>query len=411
VSINLDTVSKNFTTPCYAYDFDAIKNRLISLRKKLNKNIDLLYAMKSNPNPFLLKAISKYVDGVDISSLGEMELASKQGLDPMNFSFAGPGKTENDLIGALRGKCGILSVESIDELNRLAKLENKIDFANTKVMLRINPPRVSKEFSLKMGGRSTQFGIDESEFHQCLEKINLCKKFKLIGIHVYSGTQCLSLSGLEQNFQFTLELAERLMSQYDIKLERINLGGGVGIPIYVGEESLSEDDIANIINKQTEQFSKNHKETLFSIELGRYLVGEFGYYLSKVVSIKKSHGESIIVLDGGMHHHLAASGNLGQGLRKNYLIKNISSIGLGQSGPAHDFKITGCLCTPIDLLGVKVKMQNVKVDDVLVFFNSGAYGFTASPLMFLGHKTPQEIMCEDSSFKIIRPSKNLWELF
>jgi diaminopimelate decarboxylase len=221
----------------------------------------------------------------------------------------------------------------------------------------------------------------------------------------------LSLSGLEQNFQFTLELAERLMSQYDIKLERINLGGGVGIPIYVGEESLSEDDIANIINKPTEQFSKNHKETLFSIELGRYLVGEFGYYLSKVVSIKKSHGESIIVLDGGMHHHLAASGNLGQGLRKNYLIKNISSIGLGQSGPVHDFTITGCLCTPIDLLGVKVEMQNVKVDDVLVFFNSGAYGFTASPLMFLGHKTPQEIMSEDSSFKIIRPSKNLWELF
>ena len=187
--INLDPAAKNYNTPCYIYDFDAIKNRLVSLRKKLNKNIDLLYAMKSNPNPLLLRAMSKYVDGIDISSLGEMQVASRQGLDSKNFSFAGPGKTEEELTGALRGKCGILSVESIDELNRLAELENTIESIDTRVMLRINPSQVPKDFSLKMGGRSTQFGIDESNFSRCLKKIKLYKKLKFIGIHIYSGTQ------------------------------------------------------------------------------------------------------------------------------------------------------------------------------------------------------------------------------
>jgi diaminopimelate decarboxylase len=378
--------------PCYVYDLAEILARISLLKNNLPENVRLYYAVKANSNLPLLKALRDKIDGLDISSGGELEQAALAGYAPQNFSFAGPGKTDAELELALNSGCGSLSAESFDDLARIENIAQKLG-KTAFVSLRVNPAGLVEKFALKMGGKPTQFGIDEEE----LEKLPELKQAKIIGLHVYAGTQCLDAPALAENLQNIFKLAKKIGAP----LRQINIGGGLGVDYYAGQEPLDAATFCQDLSRE----AKKWPQTKIILELGRYLVAPAGDYLCRVINIKKSRGKTFVIVDGGLHQNISATGNLGQVIRKNYKITNLTN----PQGETQTVEISGCLCTPLDALAVNIELPAPRQGDVLCVRNSGAYGYTASPLLFLGHPTPPEYLLQDEKIALIRGSRRLVE--
>ncbi|GBR76459.1 pyridoxal-dependent decarboxylase [Candidatus Termititenax persephonae] len=378
--------------PCYVYDWAKILARIKLLKDNLPENVLLYYAVKANSNLQLLKALKDKVDGLDISSGGELEQASLAGYAPQTFSFAGPGKTDAEIELAVKSGCGSLSAESLDDLQRIERTAQKLG-RTAYVSLRVNPATPVEKFALKMGGKPTQFGIDEED----LASLPQLKNSKLVGLHVYAGTQCLAADALAQNLQNSLALASKIAAP----LAQINIGGGFGVDYYPGQEPL---DIAAVCTALS-QAAQKLPQTKIILELGRYLIAPAGDYLCPVINIKKSRGKTFVIVDGGLHQNISATGNLGQVLKKNYKISNLSR----PEGAKCKVELAGCLCTPLDTLAVNLELPEPRQGDTLCVHNSGAYGYTASPLLFLGHPTPPEYLLQDNKITLIRRSRRLVE--
>lgn len=404
--ICLEDVAHQYGTPFYLYDLNDIYDKIQSIRDHFGDLIKLYYAIKANSNLELLKAIKRKVDGLDISSYGEMEQCLLAGYSPQQLSFAGPGKTYEELEKAIKGKIGIISVESVREMGDIKKvslgINEKVDIA-----LRINPSLLIKEFAIKMGGQATQFGIEEEKLDVAVAYSNENRShFNFRGIHVYSGTQCLNEEALVRNVDNVLEIAKKLENEYGFECAWINLGGGFGVS-YHDNQKLDIKKIAEGVKKTIENYKKFTKgNPSFVFELGRYLVTEAGIYVAKVVSQKESRGKSYFVLNGGMNHHLAASGNFGQIIKKNFMAKNLSN----PNGKITNCNLVGPLCTTLDILGRDVSIESPRIGDAIAFLNSGSYGFTSSPLLFLGHETPLELLAIENDIKIVRDRKKLTDL-
>ncbi|MGA2465567.1 MAG: pyridoxal-dependent decarboxylase, exosortase A system-associated [Thermodesulfobacteriota bacterium] len=401
--ICLEDIAHQFGTPFYLYDLNNIYEKIQTIRDYFGDSIKLYYAIKANSNLELLKSIRAKVDGLDISSYGEMEQCLLAGYSPRQLSFAGPGKTYGELEKAINGKIGIISVESVREMEDIKKVSLSIN-EKVDIALRINPSLLIKEFAIKMGGQATQFGIDEEKLDSAvvyLRENESHLSFK--GIHVYSGTQCLNEEALVKNVDNVLEIAKRLKNEYDLECAWINLGGGFGVS-YHDNQKLDIGKIAGGVKKGIENYKKFTKGNPdFVFELGRYLVTEAGIYVAKVVSHKESRGKLYFILDGGMNHHLAASGNFGQILKKNFMVKNLSN----PSDKPVNCNLVGPLCTTLDILGRDIAVESPRVGDIIAFLNSGSYGFTSSPLLFLGHETPTELLLQENGIKIIRSKRKL----
>lgn len=404
MSIDFLSIAKNHGTPLYVYDFDAIQSRLRNLRSLFGQNIELYYAVKANSNLKLLTYMRPLIDGLDISSAGEMKQALLASYRPDQLSWAGPGKTTQEIEFTLKNDCGSLSVESIDELKTLITITEQLS-CKVSIFLRINPAQLTPQFAIKMGGKASQFGMEEENIDQAMSLISQYNhRFNFIGYHIYAGTQCLDPQGLLDNIAYTLNLVQRLASQYSLKPQKLNLGGGFGLPYFENDHELDIKEVSQSINSMLRTFEKTYALNLtYILELGRFLVGEFGYYLTKILATKESRGKTYCIVDGGMHQNMSASGSFGQIIRKNYKIRNLSH----RSEPIKKVDIAGCLCTTLDTLATNICMNSPKVGDVLLFENSGAYGFTASPLLFLGHETPKEILIREGQMEIIRSSKHL----
>jgi len=448
--ICLEDVAHQYGTPFYLYDLNDIYDKIQSIRDHFGDLIKLYYAIKANSNLELLKSIRAKVDGLDISSYGEMEQSLLAGYSPQQLSFAGPGKTFKELEKAIKSGIGIISVESLREMEDIRRLSLDL---NTKIdiAIRVNPTLLIKEFAIKMGGQATQFGIDEEKLGEAIDYLRSNEEhLNFKGIHVYSGTQCLNEEALVKNVDNVLEIAKRLENEYDLECAWINLGGGFGVSYHdnqklnietiaegvnpvrnssgalnpVRDLSLNGINPAGIIlksNPAAEQrgiISNGVKKSIksyrkftkgipsFVFELGRYLVTEAGIYVTKVVSYKESRGKLYFILDGGMNHHLAASGNFGQILKKNFIVKNLSN----PDGEIKVCNLVGPLCTTLDILGRDIPVESPRVGDAIAFLNSGSYGFTSSPLFFLGHETPVELLATSDEIKIIRNRKKLTDL-
>ena len=401
--ICLEDVARQFGTPFYLYDLKDIYEKIQSIRDHFGDSIKLYYAIKANSNLELLKAIKGKVDGLDISSYGEMEQCLLAGYSPKQFSFAGPGKTYVELEKAIKSGIGIISVESLREMEDIKKvslgINEKVDIA-----LRINPSLLIKEFAIKMGGQATQFGIDEEKLGETVNYLRQNENhFNFKGIHVYSGTQCLNEEALVKNVDNVLKIAKKMENEYDLECAWINLGGGFGVS-YHDNQKIDINKIARDTRKAIEDYKlvvKGNPTIVF--ELGRYLVTEAGIYVAKVVSYKESRGKLYFILDGGMNHHLAASGNFGQIIKKNFLVKNL----LNPDGGIKVCNLVGPLCTTLDILGRDIPVESPSIGDVIAFLNSGSYGFTSSPLFFLGHETPVELLVEENNVRIIRQRSKL----
>lgn len=373
-------------TPYYAYDRKLIQSRVAELRAALPKNVKLHYAMKANPMPALVGFITGLVDGIDVASAGELKIALDAGALPQETSFAGPGKRDTELRQAVAS--GILiNVESFREIDLLAKISDELSLP-ARVAVRVNPDFELKGSGMKMGGGPKQFGIDAEAVPKLLEQVGE-QQLAFEGFHLFAGSQNLKAEAICEAQEKSYDLALRLSDYAPAPVRFLNLGGGFGIPYFPGERHL---DLASI-GKNLEQLAKRAQSDLpeasLVIELGRYLVGESGIYVTRIVDRKISRGQTFLVVDGGLNHHLSASGNFGQVIRKNYPVTIGSRM---NSADTETVSIVGPLCTPLDILADRMNLSLGTPGDLVVIFQSGAYGASASPQAFLGHPQVVEVL-------------------
>ncbi|HEY9192395.1 MAG TPA: pyridoxal-dependent decarboxylase, exosortase A system-associated [Methyloversatilis sp.] len=373
-------------TPFYAYDRSVIERRVQALRRLLPAGVQLHYAMKANPMPALVGFMAQRVDGLDVASGGELRTALDAGMAPVRISFAGPGKSEGELRQALAAGV-LINVESVREVDLLAQLSEATGWV-ARVAVRVNPDFELRSAGMRMGGGSRQFGVDAELVPALLQRIGrLGLAFE--GFHIYAGSQNLNADALIEMQRRSFELLLRLGDDAPGPLKVLNLGGGFGIPYFPGERALALEPVCDALAVIADEARTRAPGAELVLELGRYLVGEAGVYVCRVTDCKMSRGQAFMIVDGGMHQHLAASGNFGQVIRRNYPVALANRMDEPPMGPA---SVVGPLCTPLDLLADKVDLPLAVPGDLIAVFQSGAYGFSASPLGFLGHPEPVQLL-------------------
>jgi diaminopimelate decarboxylase len=373
-------------TPLFVYDRGLIAERIASLRAALPAEIHLHYAIKANPMPELVRWIGAQVDGLDVASAGELRVALDAGIAAEAISFAGPGKRDTELELAI-GAGVLLNIESEGELERAAAIAARLG-VRPRVAVRVNPSFDLKASGMRMGGGAKPFGIDAERVPDVLRRIGeLGADF--VGFHLFAGSQNLSADSLIEAQAKTIDLVAELAAAAPCPPRLVNIGGGFGIPYFANDKPLDVAAVGTALGERLAARPAILRDTRFVIELGRYLVGEAGVYLARVIDRKVSHGETFLIVDGGMHHQLAASGNFGTVIRRNYPVANASRFGEPATEAAN---VVGCLCTPLDRLAEKAELPPTQPGDLVAVFMAGAYGLTASPTAFLGHPAPREIL-------------------
>jgi diaminopimelate decarboxylase len=373
-------------TPFYAYGRQQIDERLQQVRQTLPAGVKLHYAVKANPMPALLGYLAPSVDGMDVASAGEMKLALDAGCPAADISLAGPGKRESELKQAVAA--GVLvHVESFREVELLASLSQSMG-AEARVAVRINPDFELRTAGMRMGGGAQVFGVDLEQAPALMQRILACG-LAFEGFHVYGGSQVLKAEVLIQALERQLQMLLSLAAELPGPVRSVNLGGGWGIPYFAHEQPLDLAVLHAALPGIQQVLASAWPKATLTLELGRYLVGEAGVYVARVLDRKTSRGEVFLVTDGGLHQHLAATGNLGQVIRRNYPV----AVGTRMDeAPCERVHVTGPLCTPLDVLAHAVDLPRADVGDLIVVFQSGAYGATASPQAFLGHPPCVEVL-------------------
>jgi diaminopimelate decarboxylase len=374
------------STPFFAYDRALLTARVKLLRSTLPTRINLSYAIKANPMPAVVQHLAALVDSFDVASASEMRTALDTPMPAAHVSFAGPGKTEKDIAQAVAS--GItLEIESATEATRIVRAGDRLGL-RPRVAIRVNPDFEIKGSGMRMGGGPQQFGVDVEKVPSLLANLTAAD-VEFLGFHVFGGSQNLSADILCEAQRKTVKLILALADKSP-PIRYVNLGGGFGIPYFDKDQPLDLAAIGtNLAELLSSTIEPNLPDARVVIELGRYIVGECGVYVTRVVDRKESRGRTYLVVDGGLHHQLAASGNFGQVIRRNYPIA-VGNRLLEHADEA--VTVVGCLCTPLDLLGDNVRLPHAEIGDLIVLFQAGAYGLTASPTAFLGHPPPAEVL-------------------
>jgi len=374
-------------TPFFAYDRGLLTGRVAELRAVLPAGIDLSYAVKANPMPAVVHHLSALVDSFDVASALELRTALNTTMPPTRISFAGPGKTPAELRQAVAAGVTV-ELESATEARRLVEIGQQLRI-RPQAAVRVNPDFAIKGSGMRMGGGPQQFGVDAEQVPALLKEL-AGTEVDVHGFHVFAGSQNLRADILAQAQRKTVELVLQLAGALPSPVRYLNLGGGFGIPYFDKDVPLDLAAIgANLAELQETKIAVQLPEARVVIELGRYIVGECGVYVTRIVDRKESRGRTFLVVDGGLHHQLAASGNFGQVLRRNYPV----AVGNRMDEEATEtVTVVGNLCTPLDLLGDRVTLPPADVGDLIVVFQAGAYGLTASPTAFLSHPEPAEVL-------------------
>ena len=372
--------------PFYVYDRQLMTRRMEELRTTLPDDLIIKYAIKANPMPAVVHHMSSLVDGLDVASAGELRVALDTGIDPINVSFAGPGKMDWELRQAIAAGA-TLNLESENEMERAAKIGQQLG-TQPHVAVRVNPEFELKSSGVKMGGGPKAFGVDSERVPDMLRRLGeLDLDFR--GFHIYCGSQNLSCDSIIEAQNKTIDLGFRLAEFAPQPVSVLNIGGGFGIPLFPGDNYLDLGPIAENLEARMRDVAKKLPTARVAIELGRYLVGEAGLYVCEVVDRKISRGEVFIITNGGLHQHLAASGNFGQVLRKNFPVVVANRVVGSEREIAN---VVGPLCTPLDILAAQMELAVAQPGDLIGVYQSGAYGYTTSPIAFLGHPPPAQIL-------------------
>lgn len=373
-------------SPCFVYSSDMLRARVASLRAAMPDRLAIHYAMKANPFAPVLALMASLVDGIDIASAGELVLAQAAGMDARRISFAGPGKRDRDLEAAIAA--GVtLNLESEGECDRALAIGQRIG-VQPRLAVRVNPDFDLRGSGMRMGGGAKPFGIDQSRVPALVRHI-LAEGAQWRGFHIFAGSQALDADAIIETQGKTLDLAAQLAEEAGAVPEHLNLGGGMGIPYFPGDTPVDIAKVGAALGERFAALPDTLKNTHFAMELGRWLAGEAGVYLTRIVDRKTSHGELYLVTDGGLHHQLAASGNFGTVVRRNYPVAIASRF---DAEPSEEANVVGCLCTPLDRLADKAHLPQAEVGDLVAVFCAGAYGATASPADFLGHGRAAELL-------------------
>jgi diaminopimelate decarboxylase len=374
-------------TPFFAYDRGLLTGRVAQLRAALPPGIDLSYAVKANPMPAVVHHLSTLVDSFDVASALELRTALNTTMPPGRVSFAGPGKTPAELRQAVAAGVTV-ELESATEAWRLVEIGQLLGI-RPQAAIRVNPDFEIKGSGMRMGGGPQQFGVDSEQVPALLKEL-AGAEVEILGFHVFGGSQNLRADVLAEAQRKTVDLVLQLAQDAPSPVRYLNLGGGFGIPYFDKDVPLDLAAVgANLAELLRTKVALQLPQARVVIELGRYLVGECGVYVTRIVDRKESRGKTFLVVDGGLHHQLAASGNFGQVLRRNYPVL----VGNRMDEEATEtVTVVGSLCTPLDLLGDRVTLPPADVGDLIVVFEAGAYGLTASPTAFLSHPEPAEVL-------------------
>ena len=373
-------------TPFFAYSRELLERRMAELRHAIPDRIRINYAIKANSFRPVLELMSSLADGLDIASGGELDLVRATGFDLARVSFAGPGKRDDELEQAIRS--GVtLNCESEGEAERTLAIADRLGMT-PRMAIRVNPDFELKGSGMKMGGGPKPFGIDADRVPALVWTI-IEQGADWRGLHIFTGSQSLDADSLIDTQGKVLDLADRLSREAGQPCPKLNMGGGFGIPYFHGDEPLDIKRIGAALEARLDNLPDSLREAELFLELGRYLVGEAGVYVTRILDRKESYGETYLVTDGGLHHQLAASGNFGTVVRRNYPV----AIANRMDDPATDIaNIVGCLCTPLDRLADRAQLPHAEVGDLVAVFCAGAYGASASPSAFLGQGPARELL-------------------
>lgn len=377
-------------TPLYVYDAGILRGRFAALRGALPDPMEVHYSVKANPNPAVIRCLVAEGAGCEIASAAEYLRARAAGCSPARIVFAGPAKGEAELELVVREGIGEIHVESGEEIATLAAIAAALG-KDVDVAVRVNPAPEAAGGAMQMGGRATAFGFDEEGLLEVALAILGAGRLRLRGVHVFAGTQILDAGVLLHQWRHAIAISARLAAATGERIRTVDLGGGLGIPYFPRDPELDLEALRSGAAALVAALPPALAGVRLLVEPGRFLAGPAGVYLARVRAVKRSRGATFVVLDGGMNHHLAASGNLGQVLKRDYPIVNASR---PSAPPALRARVCGPLCTPLDTLGREVLLPETRPGDLIAVLQSGAYGLSASPVGFLSHPTPAEVLVD-----------------
>ena len=387
-------------TPVFVYDRAVLDRKLDALRAALPAGFFVCYSVKANPNRALLEHFLSRGCGLELASAGEFHQALAAGAKPGELLFAGPGKTEAELELVLKHSIGEIHAESELEIKRIGTICRRLG-CRARVAIRVNPSGEAQGGAMRMGGKPLPFGVDEERLDSVLDLVLAERSIDFHGIHLFAGTQVLEAEVLAAQYRKGLAIAAQVAERLGGPLHTIDFGGGLGIPYFVNAQPLDLEKLHSLLAGLFAEFAGDRRfaGTQFVVEPGRFLVGEAGVYLCRVNDIKESRGKKFLIVDGGMHHHLAASGNLGQTIKRNYPVAIVNKL----DKPAGEaVEVVGPLCTPLDVLARNIQLPRAEVGDIVGVFQSGAYARAASPLNFLSHPAPPEVLTDRGEDRLIR---------
>jgi diaminopimelate decarboxylase len=397
--VSIISLAERYGTPFFVYDRSALDRQLDMLRTQI-PDFEIYYSVKANPNLAILRHFVLRGCGLEIASAGELMQALAAGCPAERIFFAGPGKTDSELELALSSNIGEIHIESAREAMRIAAICKRSGI-RARVAIRVNPGGDVQGGAMRMGGKPAPFGVDEEKLDSLVDFLISEVCFDFHGIHMFAGTQVLDFSVLVTQYRKAFEIARRVAAQVGRPLKTVDFGGGLGIPYFSNDRELDLNRLGEEVRALMNEVrgDANFRGTRFVIEPGRFLVGEAGIYVARVIEIKESRGKKFLILDGGMNHHLAASGNLGQTIKRNYPIALVEKL---HDHSDEQVDVVGPLCTPLDTVGRNVNLPKAEVGDLVGIFQSGAYARSASPLGFLSHDTPLEVWIDRGEHYLIR---------
>ncbi|TNE51853.1 MAG: hypothetical protein EP343_03050 [Deltaproteobacteria bacterium] len=395
-TLPIESWVEQFGTPLYVYSLPTLRARSQEFREVFGPDVSLYVAMKANPNFHLHRLLQEesLVDGVDVASLGEWSLAREAGWSASQLSYTGPGKTKEHLSQALQEEVGVLCIESLDELEEITQLALDMN-KPVKVMLRLNPPEPVHAFGMQISGRPGPFGIDLPSLPEAISHLKRhARVLEFKGVHVHAGSQCFSAKAYARSIQEQLKLVDQI-EESGLHVSTLNVGGGLGLASWVPYKTISLKGIASHLRGM---LAERNKPLRIRLEPGRWLLGPTGAYVSRVVRTKTSYGQTFCIMDGGIHHlYEATLSDVPQGKIRPW-IENLSR----PQAPLQSVDVCGSLCTTRDRLGRNVALPQPQKGDLLAWPNTGAYGLSASPLLFLGHDTPMELLFDGEAVSPIR---------
>ena len=400
--VSVSEIVRRVSTPCYVYSGDVLMRGITQVLNALGPETQLFYSLKANPSLGLCQMMARAGLGAEVASSGELALARAAGFPVARTLFAGPGKTNEELRQAASAGIRAINVESAGEMERLSSIAAELG-APVRAAIRVNPLAQVRGAQMRMGGGSQQFGVDEEQLPDVLSRFATHPNVQIVGLHVYAGTQIFDVEALLAGHHHAVDLALQTADRLKRPLEMLDLGGGFGVPYFDNQKRFDLNALAQGYREVVRRCKEDPRlaPTQLVIELGRYLVAEAGVYLCRVVDVKRSRGKTFVVTDGGMNHHITATGNFGQVFRKPYPMAVVTRLDEPEES---EVSVVGPCCTPLDVFAHGVPLPRVDEGDIIGVFSSGAYGYSASSIAFLSHPTPAEVLTWQGNVHVLRPA-------